>query len=510
MTISKNTFSIISISKIILVLLLGTILLIPSCKKDDKDSQTPANKVATLYAKRGNQPGIYDQQGRLIILRGVNYNVLGDYWQGNTTIPAQATYNEEQLKLMASYGFNCIRLIFSWSKLEPKPGQYNQEYIQSINKVIQDAEKYGIYIFLDMHQDAFGKYIFSTKEDACPNPQKGWDGAPDWATITDGASPCSNDGSRENVPAVIHAWENLWNNTNAIQDNLINAWSELIKETGNHQNLIGYNLINEPSLGFSSLQNQQNKLAKFYSNLIQKIRKTETENQQTEKMIFFEPAITSNGQPIPALVGPNFTYDNNIVFAPHHYFEVITQGLLTIEQGYSLYQGLANSYQTACFIGEWGVFDFSDIGISKLKRFAQQEDKYLMSSTFWQWCQAPGDPHGISWDGQSAETSMHLIELDKNANFTGKTNDAYLKVLGRTRPIAIQGKKIKFSSDSENGRFDLSAETSTPGITELWIPNTSGEPIIKGENIKVQELKKVEGGFIAKIEVEATYSIYIE
>jgi endoglycosylceramidase len=290
---------------------------------------------------------------------------------------------------------------------------------------------------------------------------------------------------------------------------LINAWSELIKETGNHQNLIGYNLINEPSLGFSSLQNQQNKLAKFYSNLIQKIRKTETENQLTEKMIFFEPAVTSNGQQIPAVVSASFTNDENIVFAPHNYFEVISS-LLTIEQGYSLYQGLAYSYQTACFIGEWGVYDFSEIGISKLKRFAQQEDKYLMGSTFWQWCQAPGDPHGISWDGQSAETSMHLIELDKNANFTGRTNDAYLKVLGRTRPIAIQGKKIKFSSNSDNGRFDLSAETATPGITELWIPNTNGEPIIKGENIKVQELKKVEGGFIAKIEVEATYSIYIE
>ena len=506
---SKNPFINRGFSKPILLLFLAIFIGLTSCKKDKKDAETTPKKKATFYAKRGSQPGIYDQQGRFIILRGVNYNVLGDYWQGNSAIPTTAAYNEEHFKMMASYGFNCVRLLFSWSKLEPQPGKYDQDYIQTIKKAIQDANQYGIYIFLDMHQDAYSKYIFSTPEDACDNPQKGWDGAPDWATITDGASTCSNDGSRENVPAVIHAWENLWKNTNGIQTNLINAWSELIKETGAFENVIGYNLINEPSLGFSSLPNQQSRLSNFYSTIIQSIRKTEATNLQASKMIFFEPAVTFNGQQLPAVVGPNFSNDDNLVFAPHNYFEVITQ-LLTVEQGFSLYQGLAKTYQTACFIGEWGVYDLAESTISKLKRFAQQEDFYLMGSTFWQWCQAPGDPHGVSWDGQYEETSLHLIELDKNANFTGRTNDTYLKILSRTRPIAIQGKRIKFSSDSDNGKFNLTAQTEKPGITELWIPNTHGTPDIKGENIKVQELKKVDGGFIAKIQVEATYSIYIE
>ncbi|HUH75416.1 MAG TPA: hypothetical protein VLZ75_13560 [Chitinophagales bacterium] len=49
-----------------------------------------------------------------------------------------------------------------------------------------------------------------------------------------------------------------------------------------------------------------------------------------------------------------------------------------------------------------------------------------------------------------------------------------------------------------------------PCITELWRPNTKGSPNIKRDKIKVQEIKKVEKGFIAKIQVEATFSIYIE
>lgn len=498
-----------SISKISLLFLLSASLLFPSCKKENKETES-TYKVGTFYAKRGNQPGIYDHQGRFIILRGVNYNVLGDYWQGNTTIPTTATYSEEHLRLMSFYGFNCIRLLFTWSALEPQPGQYNQEYIQTINRVIEDAKKYGLYIILDMHQDAYSKFIFSTADDNCTNNQKGWDGAPEWACITDGASSCSNDGSRENVPAVIHAWDNLWRNTNGIQDNLIKAWAELAKKTGHHENVIAYNVINEPSLGHSSFQSQQNSLANFYTDFVKSLRAMELQNQLTAKMILFEPAVTSNGQQIPAVVGGNFTNDNNIVFGPHHYFEVITEGLLTIEQGFSLYQGLANGYKTACFIGEWGVFDFSDDGVSKLKRFAQQEDKYLMGSTFWQWSQAPGDPHGVSWEGDYDELSMHLMELDKNANPTGKMNDAFLKILGRTRPIAVQGKKIKFTSDPDNGKFNLTAEAETPGITELWIPNYFGTPNIQGENIQIHELQKVEGGFIAKIQVNSTYSIYIE
>jgi hypothetical protein len=86
-----------------------------SCKKDN----SKALPETLLYAKRGENAGIYDQQGRFVILRGVNYNALGDYWQANPAVPTNKQYDEEDLKLMASYGVNCIRLLFSWSKLEP-------------------------------------------------------------------------------------------------------------------------------------------------------------------------------------------------------------------------------------------------------------------------------------------------------------------------------------------------------------------------------------------------------
>ncbi len=501
-----------SLKKIISCLFAATFVFIISCKKDPKSQDetpvTPSNQ-AVLTAKRGNDAGIYDREGRFVILRGVNYNVLGDYWHANPSIPATAQHHEEQFRIMASYGFNCIRLLFSWSALEPERGQHNQAYIQNLARVIEDAKKYGIYVMLDLHQDAYSKYIFSTPEDNCERNQKGWDGAPLWATYTDGQSVCSNDGSREGVPAVYYAWQNLWDNRDGIQDNLIASWKVLIAALGHHENVIGYDLINEPSLGYSSLQDQQKKLSGFYSRLIKAIRETEKQHQQTEKIAFFEPAVTHAGQQIPAVVGANFTADQNIVFAPHNYFEVITQ-LLTVEQGFTLYNTLAQSYQTACFIGEWGVYSEPSVGKDKMKRFAQQEDHYRMGSTFWQWCQAPGDPHGISWDGQTYDqTSLHLMELDAQGNYTGKRNDIFLQILGRTRPIVIQGKNIKYTSDPDSGTFFLKARAAKKGITELWIPNFFGQPEISGKNIAVKNLKEVDGGYIAEIEVEADYEINI-
>ena len=57
-------------------------LLLISCEKENV-----ALPETLLYAKRGENAGIYDQQGRFVILRGVNYNALGDYWQANPAVP---------------------------------------------------------------------------------------------------------------------------------------------------------------------------------------------------------------------------------------------------------------------------------------------------------------------------------------------------------------------------------------------------------------------------------------
>ncbi len=483
-------------------------LFFSSCKKED--ALYPSSKA--LYATKGTAAGIYDVQGRLRILRGVNYNVLGDYWQANSSIATTKSYSPEDIRMMDAYGFNCIRLLFSWSSLEQQRGVYDEIYIAQIKTVIEEAAKYDMYVMLDMHQDAWGKYIATPQDSVCAYPNKGWDGAPQWATLTDDATTCTEDGRRESAPAVYHAFQNFWDNTDGIQDACIAVWKELVSATAAYENVIGYDLMNEPSLGYKETINDETaKLSQFYGSLVQGIRSAESGSGQ-EHIIFFEPAIQWMGLEQLALAGADFTTDENIVFAPHSYFEAIGNTPFTIEQGFGiLVLGSKTIYKTALFVGEWGFFGDPNNEVEKVKRFAAVEDKNFASSTWWQWSQAPGDPHGISWDGNSYDaTSLHLIEVDQSGNFTGTVNEIYLKVLSRTRPNAIAGTPTLLTSNSDNGEMHLEATATEEGTTELWIPNYFGTPNISGTNASLEKLEEAEGGYIAFVKVNGAYVIDVQ
>lgn len=489
-----------------LALLAIAMLAFASCKKDDDSPATDK----TLYATTGADAGIYDRQGRFMLLRGVNYNVLGDYWQANANVPATKRYAATDIEQMASYGVNCIRLLFSWSKLEPQPGVYDAAYIQSIKTAIEDAARHNIYVMLDMHQDAWGKYIATPADSICTYPNKGWDGAPLWATYTDGTSTCSVDGSREGAPAVYTAFGNFWNNRNGIQDNCIKAWQALVAETAQYPNVLGYDLINEPGFGNVTIEEAGAQAGSYYGRLINAIRSTELSSGSVQHIAFFEMGVGVGGVGTLVLPPAGFTTDKNIVFAPHSYFESFGPTNFTIEQGFNIFMAGSGIYGSSLFIGEWGFFGDPATDAAKVKRFAAAEDTYFVGSTWWQWCQAPGDPHGISWDGTNyAATSLHLVELDASANLTGNVNPYYLNILSRTRPNAIAGKPTKLTSNPDTGEMQLEATTTQEGTTELWIPNRFGEPNITGTNATLKELRTVNGGYIAEVTVSGSYVVNV-
>ena len=54
---------------------------------------------------------IVDQQGRTVILRGVNVNQLGDYFQGNPAVPSTLPFSRSDLERIAALGLDSVRLI---------------------------------------------------------------------------------------------------------------------------------------------------------------------------------------------------------------------------------------------------------------------------------------------------------------------------------------------------------------------------------------------------------------
>ena len=141
--------------------------------------------------RTGNR--ITDDSGRTLILRGVNVSgsskspVNACVSGGNTAgIPAAIAAGipeesvsfvgrpfpleeaEEHFERLKSWGFTCIRFVITWEALEHSgPGVYDESYLAYLRKILLAAEKAGISVFMDPHQDVWSRWT-------------GGDGAPAW------------------------------------------------------------------------------------------------------------------------------------------------------------------------------------------------------------------------------------------------------------------------------------------------------------------------------------------
>lgn len=192
-----------------------------------------------------------DQQNRQIVLHGINM-VCKDKTSGYVGHWDQADWEH-----LRAWGFNVIRLGLIWDGIEPNPGQFNRGYLARIRNLIKDAARYGLAVILDMHQDLYG-VDFS-------------DGAPSWATITDGASfrPTDPWGEAYLVStAVQRAFDHFWANDPAsdgrgLQDHYQAAWRVVAEELAREPNVIGYDLMNEPFPGSAGMGGWERLLEQF-------------------------------------------------------------------------------------------------------------------------------------------------------------------------------------------------------------------------------------------------------
>ena len=472
--------------------------------------QAQAGGMPLLHAQRGIRAGLYDPQGRHILLRGVNYNALDEYWQALPDVPSAKAYEDSDLILMEHYGFNCVRLLFNWSRLEPQQGNYDTAYIGRIRHAVETAAQHHLYVLLDMHQDAWGMYVATTGDEACNRgPAKGWDGAPQWATLTNGLSTCANR-SRESAAAVVQAFDSFWDDRDSLQEHCIKGWTLVVAATAGYSNVLGYDLLNEPGLGKHGIMREAVLLGRYYTKLIHAIRKAEFAAGNQQHVILFEPSVTWRGHDYPSVPLASFRHERNILFSPHHYFESISNAL-TIKQGFGLMKFVTRWYRTDMLIGEWGFFN-GPRDTLKISRYTQLEDKYMLGSTWWQWAQACGDPHSVGWNGKqwlAPDYSMHLIELDRKGHRTGKVKEPVLQLLNRSRPTAVAGKCSGFTSNPHSGEMQVKGRCNRGGIVSIYIPQRFGMPVLDGRNAVITKTEEVAGGICAEVSVHGKYLLHV-
>jgi hypothetical protein len=428
----------------------------------------------TVLRAPGKAPVIGDSAGRQVLLRGVNVSQLIDYGQPDKSKPTVRPLSEaDYAQMAAQYGFDVQRLNLSWSQLEPERGQFSQAYIARVRQAVDWAAAHGIYTVLDMHQDTYSKYVTAAPGTSCrlgATPEFGNDGAPAWATLSDGAKGCGFQG-RDLSPNVEQSFTNLYDNTDGIATQYADAWGVLARAFAGDTAVAGYDLLNEPGPGNSPGVTSSLLLGRLYQQAITQIRAAEAAAPGGfHHLVFFEPSILWSGLGFDVSPPAGFSSDPDLVFSPHLYSQSITmdQGvgvtLVTIEQGFTLAMRTAAAYGAPLWSGEWGWFGTSAGLASDFDRFLDQQNSDILGSAIWEWKQACGDPQADLTAAQSGGLDIYSCVTGKELPSPAFRTTALAQAYPRSAPGRLS--RLVSSPTTVN----LSLAGNGTGLLDVWIP----------------------------------------
>ncbi len=411
-------------------------------------------------------PFIADASGRRVTMRGVVAAGLADYWSGTDRssrapqphwpiVPAAYANGgcpanditiwipplcESDLAEMHQLNVQLLRLAISWSLLEPEPGHYGSQYLDRIAQIVSWATEQHIYVLLDMHQNAYSRYVGRADPRHLPLPGgtgatlNDHDGAPAWATFTDGLPSEKFAGQREVNPAVFEAATNFWLNRSGIQDHYIRAVAQLAERFKDDSTVIGYSLFNEPWPGWTPPPFFEDALLfPFYRRLIDAVTGArdgipcpaglpyppacgypDLGVHATHQLYFVEPGLVREVTDFPTHVSLPLTSYPNVVLGLHTYTHIYTLDRIlqgadpetstwpSFDQSYWWAEIEARQLGAALFVSEYGD-DPSNDGRLLASQVAEQQ-RHRVGATFWVWKQnCGGNPWGL-YDGVVADS----------------------------------------------------------------------------------------------------------
>jgi endoglycosylceramidase len=472
-------------------------------------------------------PQVVDANGRTVLLRGVNVNGLEDYWQNSAT-PLATPYPTstsayaggacpprnpavESMAVcwfdapqMQALGYNSVRLAVSWSLLEPQPGQIDAAYIDRIAQVVAWLKAAGMYTVIDMHQDAWSKYIYTAAGEVCPPPfqtvggSHESDGAPAWASAHN-APVCALAGVRELDAAVQEDFQRLWADVAGpdgigLQEHYASVFVALARRFHDDPGVAGYELMNEPSPGFVAPEvMDQVELFPFYGKVI----KTVTGAVEGFRQLFFvEPDISRDitDQSNTLIPWSTFSSYPNVVYSPHVYTRIFTPDaslnaavgtpyFFPLDGGYNSSQRDAKALGLPLWIGEFGNGVPDDETI--LRAHYDYEDGLGIGSSLWVW--------------KADETSGFSVYHGPFG--VGSPFPSRVKFTSRAYPLFTAGTLRSLKYEPNTGAFQVDATSAGVACgdrdhaTVLFVPAVSkGSVVAQGADVETVE---VPGGRVA-------------
>lgn len=445
-----------------------------------------ALRLPALHAEPDAAGGgrLVDDEGRQVLLRGVNVNALVEYWQGRE-FPTVFPFGAADADLMAAIGWNCVRLLLSWSRVEPQPGMYDAAYLDEALAAVRVLASRGLYAIIDLHQDAWSATLAAHPDEDCgPNPKAfGWDGAPGWATVDGDMPRCAPAGVRELSPAVTTAFGNFFDNAVGpggvgIRDRYVAMLAHVAGVFANEPGVVGYDLMNEPN---AFLAPQQAALSAMYGEAVTAIRAAESAAGSAPRLILFEPSAlwSAIGRGAP----PDFPRDRDVVYAPHIYTGGFDGQPITADAFAVARDEAAAFGGVPVLSGEWGA-DPRRASHPQDTYFLDHQnlqDEFLFSATLWTWRESCGDPHK---QGDFVAGRIPYVwgefEVDCTTNTVTGLREDLIDQLTRAYVRAAPGRLVETRYEHDSGRFSArGAGAGTDSELVAFYPaSRHGEPTL--------------------------------
>jgi endoglycosylceramidase len=470
--------------------------------EDPAAARPRALRLGPLHAEPDPEGGgrIVDARGRQVLLRGVNVNALAEYWPG-TTFPTTFPLTADDADRIAGIGWNTVRLLVSWSRVEPAPGRYDERYLDSVERAVDLLARRGVYSIIDLHQDAWGPGLAARPGEACAPgvpAALGWDGAPAWATLDGGAPRCAVGGIRELSAAVLAAFDAFWADAPGpggvgIRTRYVRMLGHVATRFARVDSVAGFDVMNEPN-AFDA--GEQRALADLYGRALAAIRAGERAGRGHSHLVLFEPSAlwSSTGQGPP----PDFARDRDVVYAPHIYTGGFTGGPITRE-AFHVALDEARSFGGAPVLsGEWGADPgrAEDDGDGYFLEHQALQDELRVSATLWTWRESCGDPHKVAdlRAGRVPEV-WGEFDVDCRTNDVVGTRDALVDQLSRGYVRAAPGRLLRTSWEPGTGRLRAAGAGADRGVELLaFLPPSDGPLRVHVEGLRQVRLRPASGG----------------
>jgi endoglycosylceramidase len=423
---------------------LGALLLLAACSADGAELPN----VSPLWSDGQH---FRDDQGRIALLRGINARVEGvfdvTFDDGRPALEDIPPLTAADCARMRELGLNVLRLPINWSGIEPKPGEYDDDYFRRVDESIRCAAEADLLVLVDLHQDAYSKEI-------------GEDGAPLWAIVPRPrellAGPL-DEGElyrRRTSAPVLQAFASFFdpNDDAGLQQAFNRMLAVVAGRYADEPAVVGFEIYNEPVASADQLE-------PFHEAAAAAIHAA-----APRKLIFFEPSAFRNLLDSQPLAAAPFPVAGG-VYAPHIYTAVFDStderlrnlSKADLEPSVRAARAEAAAWGTPLFIGEYGVGPEQVNAESWLTWQLELHDQYLASNAFWLW-------------KESSQGRWGLYDL---VDGTWRERPQMIAWLSRIYPQRIAGTGPTLRSSG--GVMRLTVDQAVDAAHVVYIPEASAQ-----------------------------------